>query len=83
MEKIKTKFNVGVPYKSWSLKRVPFWFVEVKREAMARAEARDKVKNDISETTEKKHVEERQQHSETSNSDNKPFQEWCDGFLEV
>lgn len=50
---------------------------------MARAEARDKVKNDISETTEKKHVEERQQHSETSNSDNKPFQEWCDGFLEV
>lgn len=54
---------------------IPLWFVEVKREAMARAEARDKVKNDISETTEKKHVEERQQHSETSNSDNKPFQE--------
>ncbi|XP_067032942.1 deoxynucleotidyltransferase terminal-interacting protein 1-like isoform X2 [Acropora muricata] len=48
---------------------------KVKREAMARAEARDKVKNDISETTEKKHVDERQQHSETSNSDNKPFQE--------
>ena len=42
---------------------------------MARAEARDKVKNDISEKTEKKHVEEGQQHSETSNSDNKPFQE--------
>ena len=75
MENFKTKFNVGGRYKSWSLKRVPFWFVEVKREAMARAEARDKVKNDISETPEKKHVEERQQHSETSNSDNKPFQE--------